>query len=260
MSSYLLAIWSDGHGNPYTGPGRVGHVARVAAYAPMPVVDEFTDGGVYEHADCAPACIQSRLLQGGIHATIREIEQLAGTGPRGTYFPGIERCLRTFGVPERFETGNPPPGWIMNPAGGRLVSPVAFPSYLRASQGGCIEMTDPTPQPPPVPIPLKEPLMQTFVIQPLPAGEELLVPGLTGTTSMALAAAKGTVADLFIWDQSGRPLASKNVVLKGNGETPGVGPPEVSGYLYQVLGVPASTGPVLLSLSPGTEPYSCSVW
>lgn len=259
MSSYVLAIWSDGHGNPFTGAGKVGHVVRVAPYAGMPIVNEFTDGGAFEHADCAPACIDSRLLQAGIHVGIPLIEQRAGTGPNGSLFPGIERCLRSFGVVNVFSGADPPAGWIMNPAGGRLVSPVAFPQYLAASQGGCIVMADPpVPTPPIPPPPIEEPEMQTFVIDP--GATPTLVPGLTGTSTLNLAADTTVSVELFIWEPDGTPVASKLVTLEGNGAIAHKGPIQVSGYLRNVLGVPAFMSPCTLYLAPAAARYSVSVY
>jgi hypothetical protein len=272
MSSYLLAIWSDHNGDPFTGAGRIGHVVRVAPYAGMPLVDEFTDGGAYEHDDCAPACIQSRLLQGGVQTSVRQIEVIAGTGPTGTFFPGIERALRYYGVAEAYSAAAPPAGWIMNPAGGRLISPDAFPAYLAASQGGCIVMADPTgPPTPPPPPPIEEPEMQTIVVPVWTgtgAAPPILVPGVTGSSSLNLVAFGNCQFQIWLWDQDGGSVAERVVTLKGN--QPGVvGPVELSGYLYQIFAVPPATGgggapakpgvPYVLGLFPGSGAYSASI-
>jgi hypothetical protein len=89
-SDYLIAIKADRNTcRPFTGHGRVGHVVRVSLKASMTIVNEFTDGGVFEHADCAPAALQSWLLdRTTIRTDIRTIENLAGTGPSGTGFTG----------------------------------------------------------------------------------------------------------------------------------------------------------------------------
>ena len=256
MSSYLLAIYSDSAGNPYTGPGRIGHVVRVAPYAAMPLVNEFTSGGPLAHVACAPACIESRLIQGGLTVPISEVEAVAGTAiPVGTLDPGIERCLRYFGVANSFSASSPPSGWIMNPAGGRLVSPAAFPQYLAASQGGCIVMADPVTPPPP---PIEEPEMQTFVIEP--GAEPTLIPGLAGTSTLNLVADVSVSVELFVWEPDGTPVAEKVVALLGNGAAAGKGPAQVSGYLRDVLGVPAFMGPCTLYLAPAAAPYSVSVY
>lgn len=238
----------------------------------MPIVNEFTDGGVYEHFDCAPACVQSRLIQGGIVTTIDEIEELAGTKPpRGTLFPGIESCLRHYGVVEVFSAGEPPPGWIMNPAGGRIVAPSSFPAYLAAAQGGCIVMADPAaPPPPPPPTPLEGPDVQTFVIEPMPPGSPpTLVPGVTGSTTLVLGSFSGGSVTLFLWTEAGDAVASRVVSLLGN--DPNVrGPVEVSGYLAQIFAAPPATPgpaapakagvPYLLGLYPAASTYSASLF
>jgi hypothetical protein len=250
----VLAIFSDHNGDPYTGTGRIGHVVRIGS-STMPVVNEFTDGGVYEHEDCAPACVASRIRESGIVTSVRQIELLAGTGPQGTLFPGIERALRFFGVACDFSTGAPAPGWIMNPAGGRLLDPSNFPEYLRASQGGCIVCADPATPPRP-PIPIEEPEMQTFVIKPGDA--PLLVPGLTGATSLNLVASAGATVTLWIWKPDGTGPATKTVTLPAN--DPNVhGPEQVSGYLYQIFGLPATYGPCTLALDAASAEYSASL-
>lgn len=167
MSSYLLAIWSDRSGNPWTrGPrDRIGHVVRVGSEQ-MHLVDEFTSGGPLAHVACAPACILSRLMDDGVATSMAKIEQAAGTGPQGTLFPGIESCLTQYGVANHFQGSNPPSGWIMNPAGGRLVPPSEFPAYLAASQGGCIVMDDPIVVPKPHPLPTPEEHMRLMTPGP----------------------------------------------------------------------------------------------
>ena len=261
MSSYVLAITSDAAGNPYTGPGRIGHVvwvvpAAVEAAFGIPVVNEFTSGGPLAHVACAPSVIRARLLQGGRDVPISEIEAVAGTSlPNGTLVPGIERALRAFGVAESFSPSNPLPGWMMNPAGGRLVSPAAFPQYLAASQGGCIVMADPVTPPPP---PIEEPEMQTFVIEP--GSEPTLIPGLAGTSTLNLVADVSVSVELFIWEPDGTPVATKVVALLGNGAVAGKGPAQVSGYLRDVLDVATFMGPCTLYLAAAAVPYSVSVY
>jgi hypothetical protein len=254
VSSFDLAIFSDHNGDPFTGPGRIGHVVRIGD-ADMPVINEFTDGGAFEHVDCGPACIESRIRESGIVTSVRQIELLAGTGPNGTLFPGLERALRFFGVACSFSPNDPPQGWIMNPAGGRLLDPSFFPAYLRASQGGCIVVAD-SSIPPRPPIPVKEPEMQTFVIKPGDA--PLLVPGLTGTSSLNLVAYQGASVTLFLWKSDGSTPVAKSFNLPG-GVAGQHGPEQVSGYLYSLFGLPATVGPCTLSLDAGSAEYSASL-
>jgi len=160
VNEYDLALWSDHNGDPYIGPGRVGHVVRISANPRMTIVNEFTDGGTYPHSDCAPACILSRLDDAGIHPNADEIEVLAGTGPNGTRFPGMIHAYAHFGVPAVESAHAPAPGYVMNPAGGRILPPSAFPDYLAASQGGCLVLPAPAPVPvpPPEELPMGAPL------------------------------------------------------------------------------------------------------
>jgi Asp-tRNA(Asn)/Glu-tRNA(Gln) amidotransferase A subunit family amidase len=59
---FLLAIYADRNTcKPFLGPGRVGHVVRVTSNPHPTVVNEFTDGGKFEHEDCGPASLQSWL-------------------------------------------------------------------------------------------------------------------------------------------------------------------------------------------------------
>jgi hypothetical protein len=123
----------------------------------MTVINEFTDGGAFEHADCAPASLQSWLIdKARIHTTIREIEQLAGTTANGTGWKGVEVAGLHFGYQIHFVTNDPLPGWIMNPGGGYIDPPADFPAYLAATQGGCLVLPNvgaPIPKPQPIPEP-----------------------------------------------------------------------------------------------------------
>jgi hypothetical protein len=144
-SDYLLAIKADRNTcKPFTGAGWVGHVVRVSLDTSMTIVDEFTDGGVFEHADCAPAALQSWLLdRTAVRVNMRTIENLAGTGPSGTGFTGLIAAGRHFGFQIRFSPDDPPPGHIMNPGGfSEIVDVADFPAYLAATQGGCLVLPD----------------------------------------------------------------------------------------------------------------------
>jgi hypothetical protein len=144
-SDYLLAIRADRNTcKPYTGPGWVGHVVRISLNSAMTIVNEFTDGGQFEHADCAPAALQSWLLdKTEVRTDIRTIEELAGTDLGGTGFAGLVAAGRHFGFPIMFSSDDPPPGRIMNPGGfSTIVEAAEFRSYLAASQGGCLVLPD----------------------------------------------------------------------------------------------------------------------
>jgi hypothetical protein len=147
-SDFLLAIKANRDTcTPYTGPGWVGHVVRVSMDTPMTIVDEFTDGGSFEHADCAPASLQSWFLdKTDVRTDIRTIERLAGTDLNGTGFTGLIVAGRHFGFQIKFSPDDPPPGHIMNPGGfSELVGIAEFPAYLAASQGGCLVLPNTGP-------------------------------------------------------------------------------------------------------------------
>lgn len=162
MGDFLLAIWADRDTcKPYTGPGRIGHVVRVTSNPHPTIVNEFTDGGSFEHEDCGPASLQSWLLDATpTRTTVRELEILAGTNLNGTGFKGLVIAAQHFGYQATFVTENPEPGTIMNPGGGYIDAASTFPSYLAASQGGCVVLPNltpaPKPTPPPAPIPQEE--------------------------------------------------------------------------------------------------------
>jgi hypothetical protein len=157
---HLLALWVDRDTcKPYTGAGRVGHVVRVSDSPNMTIINEFADGGRFEHADCAPASLQSWLIdRSGVKTSIQEIERIAGTNLNGTGWKGVEAAGVHFGLQFTFTPNNPPAGWIMNPGGGFIEQPSAFPAYLAATQGGCLVLPDLTVKPPvkPTPQPILE--------------------------------------------------------------------------------------------------------
>lgn len=179
MIDFLLAIYADRNTcKPYTGPGRVGHVVRVTDMAHPTIINEFVDGGSFEHSDCAPASLQSWLIdRPGVTTSIKELEQLAGTNANGTGWKGIEIAGLHFGYEIKFSTDNPPLGlYIMNPGGGYIDPPSELPAYLAATQGGCLVLPNvapiPTPIPPtPVhPISTEEEEMPKIVTSVRPAG------------------------------------------------------------------------------------------
>ena len=145
MSDAVWLIWANSAGDPWTGPGRVGHFVRVSDYPGMTIVNEFSDGGKYPHSDCGPACSLSTLADRGQHPSARDVEIADTTGANGTTLEGVSNGLGHFRVTNTWARGNPPAGWIMNPAGGRLISPAEFPRYLAASQGYVVTITAPDP-------------------------------------------------------------------------------------------------------------------
>lgn len=149
MSDFIWLIHADSAGNP-TEPGTIGHFVLVSD-TPQLAVNEFDDNGKYEHADCGPACILSALAARGQHPTATAVELACGTGGGGTQVKGVSEGLGHFGVVNGWQRGEPSPGWIMNPAGGRIIPPSEFPSYLAASQGWIVSFASvPVPAPPPV--------------------------------------------------------------------------------------------------------------
>jgi hypothetical protein len=149
-SDYLLAIKADRNTcRPYTGPGWVGHVVRVSLDPSMTIVNEFSDGGQFEHADCAPASLQSWFLdKTDVRTDIRTIEEHAGTDLIGTGFTGLVVAGRHFGFEITFSPDDPPPGNIMNPGGfAEIVGAAEFRAYLAATQGGCLVLPNVSPVP-----------------------------------------------------------------------------------------------------------------
>lgn len=174
---YLFAVWVNRDTClPDTGANKVRHVVRVIVdpAGPVTVVDEFTDGGTFEHEDCGPASLMSFLHDHGIVAGIKEIEALAGTGLGGTSFPGLQKAAEHFGCKVSF-MNIPMAGEVMNP-GGFLVSPSGFGAYLAARQGDfdCMVVVAPAVQPVPVPTPTtldeEAPMLRQFVAKTVPSG------------------------------------------------------------------------------------------
>jgi hypothetical protein len=205
VGDFLMAIWANRDTcKPYTGPGRVGHVVRVTSSPNPTIINEFTDGGKFEHADCAPASLQSWFLdKTPVRTTIAEIERLAGTNINGTGWKGIEIAGLHFGYEIKFSPDNPMIGWIMNPGGGYIDSGSEFPSYLAATQGGCLVLPNvdaPLPKPKPIPSPPTEALPMFIVIGPGNVGiyflyaDGTLIPiGKPATVTSATAAGVKTI-------------------------------------------------------------------
>lgn len=135
---------------PSSAGNKVGHVVRVSDQPRMTVVDEFTDGGSFEHEDCGPASLQSWFVdKTDVQTTIKEIEDLAGTNLNGTGFKGLEVAGQHFGLEIKFSPDNPAPGYIMNPGGFASVVDISqFPAYLATTQGGCLVLPNIVPLPP----------------------------------------------------------------------------------------------------------------
>lgn len=154
---YLLAIKADRNTcKPYTGPGWIGHVVRVSDSPHMTIVNEFTDGGTFEHEDCAPASLQSWFIDKTlVRMSIRTIEAIAGTNLNGTGFTGLIVAGQHFDLEIKFSGDNPAAGYIMNPGGfSEIVDISQFPEYLAATQGGCLVLPNIAIQQPPVhPVP-----------------------------------------------------------------------------------------------------------
>ncbi|HUZ01628.1 MAG TPA: hypothetical protein VMU89_14865 [Thermomicrobiaceae bacterium] len=122
------------------------------------------------------------------------------------------------------------------------------------------------------PTPTEENEMQTVIVDVAPPGEvaaPTLIPGVTGSTSIVLAAFKPCTLTMFLWDEHGNTVAARQLALSGN--QPAVhGPVEVAGFLYQIFATPpaipgpaapAKSGvPYLLALYPGSSTYSASLF
>jgi surface antigen len=109
--------------------------------------------------------------------------------------------------------------------------------------------------PPPVP-PLEDP--DVPVIEVFPDDIAHVIPAFTVSNSLNLVAMESCAVTLFIWKPDGTAPASRVITLAGN--QPGVqGPAQVSGYIYQLLGVAATYGPCTLSLGPSTAPYTATI-
>lgn len=134
MTDAIWLIRSDTNGNPHPG-GSIGHYVLVTQNPHPAVFNEFNDGGAFQHADCGPACVLSALADRGQHPAARLVESACSTGQTGTSVAGVSQGLGHFGVVNTWAAGNPAPGYIMNPAGGRIIPPSEFPAYRAASAG-----------------------------------------------------------------------------------------------------------------------------
>ena len=198
---------------------------------------------------------------------IAQIEEIAGTHvPAGTLFPGIRRALRYYGVANAFTDAAPPAGWIMNPAGGRLIPPALFPSYLAASQGGCIVMADPVVPPP---TPIEEPGNPNLRGQPRPRRRSAAARPRRDRERHP------DPCRLRVLHLRDLPLDAAGRVGGGAHRDPSraqakVGPVELSGYLSDLFAAPPATPggsgpakaavPYLLGLFPGSGTYFASVY
>lgn len=261
MSSFILPCWvnrDSGYPQAPNRPGSVKHVVRVGWNPRMPVVLEFASGGILSHVACAPACIESRLLEAGIHSdSMALIEQIAGTTlSGGTTWDGILRALANFRIPGTTDTGPCPPGYVMNPMLDAVQPMAAFPAYLAARQGGYISVPDPHVVPPPPPPPPSGAEMQTFLVKP--GDPPLAIPGATTGASVNLASFVSQNITMWIYSPTGAVIGEKVLTLDGN--APNVhGPLEKSGYAYQLVGSPAENVPCLLLFDAGSAEYSVSI-
>lgn len=152
----MLAIWADRDTcKPFTGAGRIGHVVRVSDSPKMTIINEFTDGGSFEHEDCGPASLQSWFIdKARVRTSVKVIETLAGTDLNGTGFTGLINAGQHFGEQIKFSGDNPTPGYIMNPGGFTTIVDISeFDSYLAATQGGCLVLPNIVWNPAPTPTP-----------------------------------------------------------------------------------------------------------
>lgn len=102
--------------------------------------------------------------------------------------------------------------------------------------------------PSPTPAPEEPPEVQTPIVIPATGGAEpTLVPGVTGSNTLELAAYQPCNVEIFLWTPQGGAVASRVITLSGN--QPGkLGPVEVYGTLYELFAAPPATeggsGPV----------------
>jgi hypothetical protein len=162
LPSVADAIWAirsthDGVPKP-NGP--IGHVVRVSSFPGMTRINEFTDGGSFAHADCAPASMRSSLVDRGIDVPITRLEDLAGTTATGTSLTGIFHALKECGLDVELISGEPPAGFVMNPAPGFVADKALFNDYLAASQGAYIRINTPGPWDVPTPAPTDIPALR----------------------------------------------------------------------------------------------------
>lgn len=132
MSDGIQLIHSNGNGDPDVRGGER-HWIRVTSNPHPTLVNQLAAGGQYPHADCGEADVESTLRDRGIADPIRTIEHEAGATDRGTSGEALVHALAAVGVAATLHTGTLGAGYVMNPLGGRLISPAAYGPYRAAT-------------------------------------------------------------------------------------------------------------------------------
>lgn len=131
-SDCILLIHSDSHGNPTPSGGNF-HFVRRSDNPAMHVVNQMTAGGQYPGDDCGPADLLSRLYDDGRSASMHALEKACNTQGYGTSTADLLLGLWGYGYAADRVLGDPPRGWIHNPAWGGLIGPSGFDGYMAAS-------------------------------------------------------------------------------------------------------------------------------
>jgi len=158
VNDSVLLIRATPQGQPQAG-GPDGHFVRCSSFATTHPVNQLHIGGWYPDFDCAEGVLISALEDRGLPVPpAHTLEQDAGTNPSyGTGWNGLIRVAAQFGLqPTPQLPGDPPPGWLMNPAWGGVLPPATFPAYLAASQHEYVQFQAPIPSLQPAPIPFTE--------------------------------------------------------------------------------------------------------
>lgn len=190
---------------------------------------------------------------------------------------GYPNVRAPFHIVANYVASNPgeawPPGMPhpLGPTGWQYLGNV--PSYGVNTDRCCFDPAIyPQPLPPPTPTPMPPPTEDRSVIAVIKPGDPPFpIPSFTGGSTMNLVSEGGAAFTVFVYDNTGTPLAAPTLALVGN--QPGVkGPAQVSGSVAQVCGLPALdgkpyAGPVTLVFYAGIQatgapianPYTASV-
>lgn len=145
----ISLIGSNSYGDP-DADSPLGHFVRVTSNTHPTPVNQLAEGGRYPHADCADACADSLLLDHGIRDSVLGIEVDLKTNEIGTQLSslvtGLQRLLPG-GWAVTLVQGTPTRNTVMNPLGGRIVSPLGWAPYGHASKGWYVSIVAPAAVP-----------------------------------------------------------------------------------------------------------------
>jgi hypothetical protein len=147
MFDCIRLITSDGWGNPAPGadPRFHGHAVRQSDFAHMTALNQLSDGGRFIHNDCAVAAAVTMCIDRSLPVSVPEVEALFKTSTAGTMLVNLVDGMEQLQLQPRVEHGDPPPGFVMNPLGGRLLPPSVAPAYDAASEHVTIYSDAPLP-------------------------------------------------------------------------------------------------------------------